>query len=321
MSHALQMIGRTGREVMADLPDVPFRRDAALRSGVRHTDLDTLTGEGLLCQPIRGVLLKGSVPDDLRSRAAAARLVLPGGAAICRVSAAWLLGVDARPPGAHTREPPLECAVPLGTTPVRRPGIRCYVTDLVDDDVVDIAGLPCVTPARTAIDLARWSLPGVGLGTLDAMTRDGLVDPAELLVQVERWRGDRFVAQARRLIGLCDPRAESRGESWLRLRFHDAGFPPPEPQISLVDEFGVEVRRLDLGYRKRRYGWEYDGEEFHAGRAAEAADRHRREQIERRWGWTVVGVGKNLVLGPSMALEYAIGEIVGMEPLIRRRAW
>jgi hypothetical protein len=35
----------------------------------------------------------------------------------------------------------------------------------------------------------------------------------------------------------------------------------------------------------------------------------------------VVGVGKNLVLGPSMALEYAVGEVLGMEPLIRRRLW
>jgi hypothetical protein len=249
------------------------------------------------------------------------RLVLPEGAALCRVTAAWLVGIDARPLGTHVDDPPLECAVPLGTTPLRRPGLRCYVTDLVDEDVREVAGIPCVTPARTAIDLARWSIPGVGLGTLDAMARAGLIDPLELPVQVDRWRGDRFVGQARRLIGLCDPRAESQGESWLRLRFHDSGFPPPELQISLLDEFGVEIRRLDLGYRKRRCAWEYDGEAYHSGRAAEVADRVRRAEIESRWGWTVVGVGKNLVLGPSMMLENAIGEIVGMQPAIRRRLW
>lgn len=156
---------------------------------------------------------------------------------------------------------------------------------------------------------------------LDAMARQRLIDPDELLVLVERWRGDRYVDQARRLITLCDPLAESFGESWLRLRVHDAGFPTPELQIPLPDADGVEVFRLDLGYPSLRHSWEYDGEEFHLGLQAEAADRRRRQQIERRWGWAVVGVGKNLVLGPSMALEYGIGEVLGMQPALRRRLW
>jgi len=148
-----------------------------------------------------------------------------------------------------------------------------------------------------------------------------LIDVAELLDLADRWRGDRFIARARRLIGLCDPRAESAGESWLRLRFADAGFPVPELQIPLVDESGAEARRLDLGYQEYRYAWEYDGEEHHRGAAAEESDRARRVEIERRWGWTAVGVGKNLVLGPSMRLEYAIGEVIGMRPGIGARHW
>jgi hypothetical protein len=303
------------------LPSRPFRPLDVVESGVPPKALSALVADGVLHRPFKGVLVPATLTDSLETRAEAARLVLPGGAALCRITAAWLLGIDARPPGMHPAEPPLECAVPRGTTPVRRPGIRCYATDLNDEDVVEIAGLPCVTPARTAIDLARWLMPGMGLGTLDAMTRAGLVDPAELLIQVERWKGDRFVAQARRLIGLTDPRSESMGESWARLRIHDAGFPAPDLQISLVDERGIEVRRLDMGYREQRWALEYDGEEHHSGRAAEAADWRRREEIDRRWGWTVVGVGKSLVLGPSMAIEYAVGEILSMEPLIRRRMW
>ena len=236
-------------------------------------------------------------------------------------TAAWLRGVDARPLGAHRQAPPLECAVPRGRTPLRRPGVRCYTTDLVAEDVEEVQGLPCTTVQRTAIDLARWSGPGLALGILDAMARRRLVVPEELLCLVERWAGDRHVGQARRLIALCDPASESYGESALRLRFLDAGFPPPELQIPLTDTGGVERRRLDLGYRKKRYAWEYDGEEYHSGLDAEAADRRRREEIDREWGWTVVGVGKNLVLGPSVALELAIGEVVGMRPLLRRRAW
>jgi hypothetical protein len=308
-------------DVLDALTRHPFRRDHAVASGIPDTTLAELTASGLLARPLRGVLVRADAADDLRTRAAALRLVLPEGAAICRGSAAWLHDVDARPWGAHTREPPLECAVPRGRAIVRRPGIRCYVTDLTPDDVTEVSGLPCTTPARTAIDLARWSVPGLGLGALDAMARRGLVEPADLLPMTARWSGDRYMARARRLIGLCDPAAESVGESCLRLRFHDAGFPPPEVQIPLADADGVERRRLDLGYRAHRYAWEYDGEEFHSGRRAEAADRARRAEIERQWGWTVVGVGKNLVLGPSMTLELAVGEIIGMRPLIRRRLW
>jgi hypothetical protein len=68
-------------------------------------------------------------------------------------------------------------------------------------------------------------------------------------------------------------------------------------------------------------GWEYDGEEFHLGPEREAADRARRADLDRRWRWSVVGLGKNLVLGPSMALEYGVGEVPGMEPALRHRTW
>ena len=319
--HSGSMISALASATLDAVPRVPFRRADLVAAGVSPGGLRELLAAGLLRQPLRGVLLPSDVPDTVALRAAAARLVLPGEAAVCRGTAAWLIGVDARPPGEHLRPPPLECCVPADRSLVRREGLRCYLTDLGPVDVVEIDGVPCTTPARTAIDLARWLMPGMGLAVLDAMARRELIVPDDLRALVERWRGERFVEQARRLIGLCDPRAESYGESWLRLRFHDAGFPAPELQISLTDESGRELRRLDLGYRTYRYGWEYDGEEFHLGAAAETADRRRREGIDRRWGWTVVGVGKNLVLGPSMALEYAIGEVVGMEPQLRRRLW
>ncbi|HEX2808566.1 MAG TPA: type IV toxin-antitoxin system AbiEi family antitoxin, partial [Kineosporiaceae bacterium] len=263
------MISDAAATALCALPgDTPFLRRDAVRSGLSERGLLELVRAGLLRQPLRGVLLCAHVPDDVISRAAAARLVLPEGSALCRRTAAWLYGVDARPPGSHREVAPTECVVAVGQSLIRRTGLHCYVTDLTDDDIVDVGGVPCTTPSRTAIDLARWSNPGMGLAVLDAMTRQGLINPEELLAQVERWHGDRFVAQARRLIILCNPLAESFGESWLRLRFHDAGFPTPELQISLADREGVEVYRLDLGYPHIRHSWEYDGEQYHLGLAA-----------------------------------------------------
>jgi len=206
----------------------------------------------------------------------------------------------------------------LQTTPVRREGLTCFVTDL-SDDVEEVGGVPCTTPTRTACDIARWSTPGVGIAALDAMARAGFVDPENLRDEIERWRGARYVARARYLIGACDPRSESAGESQFRLRLLDAGFPAPQLQIPLLDGFGRQIFRLDLGYEEVRWAGEYDGEQYHTGRDQEAHDRHRRLQIEREWRWNLLVVGKALVLGPSMAIEYAVGEVLGMEPRNRGR--
>ncbi|MBK8076557.1 MAG: hypothetical protein IPK24_13575 [Kineosporiaceae bacterium] len=149
--------------LLACLPRTPFLRRAAVDSGHSRRALSQLLEEGLLREPLRGVLVRADAEDDVGLRAAAAALVLPPGAAVCRATAAWLFGIDARRPGTHRDLPPLECAVPIGHSPVRRPEIRCYTTDLRDEDLTTVQGVRCVRPARTAIDLARWSMPGVGL--------------------------------------------------------------------------------------------------------------------------------------------------------------
>ncbi len=51
------------------------------------------------------------------------------------------------------------------------------------------------------------------------------------------------------------------GESWLRLRIVDAGFPRPVVQIEVLDADGRCVYRLDLGWPDRRLAVEYDGQD------------------------------------------------------------
>jgi hypothetical protein len=307
--------------LQARCPDGPFRWVDSDRLGLRPADLRRLREHRLVRPVLHGVLVRADVPDTLAVRATAAALILPPGAAVCRTTAAWLRGIDALDLDDHRAGTAVvECVVPAGTEPACRPGLRAFSADLAGD-VDEVRGVPCTTAARTAIDLARWAPPPVGLAALDAFARGRLIEPAELQVAVGRWRGERFVDRARRLIGLCDPSAESAGESWLRLRFADAGFPRPVLQIPLVDEPGCVRYRLDLGFLQHRASWEYDGEEYHGSRAQLAHDAARREEIEQRWGWRVWGVGKALVRGPSMVLELAAGEVLGIEPALRRRRW
>ena len=302
-------------------PLLPFTRADLRGLLLRRHELDALLLAGLVVQPVRGVYLDARASDDLRHRALAVGLLLPDGAAVARRPAAWLHGVDARGPGELTTPLPMECVVPAGSVVPRRGGLVAHEARVPDGDVVEVAGVPVTSPVRTACDLARFLLPHMGLGCLDAMARAGTVNPVELAERIEYWRGERFVAQARRLIGLCDGESESFGESWTRLRIADAGFPRPELQVWVHDDDGVAVYRLDLGWPELRKAVEYDGEEHHSTLEDRRRDDLRRDDLLRRFGWDVVAVGKAEVLGPSMALERAVGEMLSLEPGLRRRLW
>ncbi len=149
----------------------------------------------------------------------------------------------------------------------------------------------------------------------------GLVTSEALLARVAQVPGVRGIAKARYLARLVDPKTESMGESWLRLRIVDAGFPRPVVQVEVLDADMRCVYRLDLGWPERRLAVEYDGEEFHSTPAQLAHDRRRRADLERRFGWQVLAVGKGEVLGRSLTLERGLGELLGLEPRIARRAW
>src|SRR3954469_18299831 len=225
----------------------PFDRAAARRERLRDPDVTALVAREVVRHVVRGMYLDARVTDDLASRAACLRLRLPDDAVVGRLTAAWLFGVDACMPEERSRPPVIECIVPPGRQPLRRPGVRCYVAAL-GDEMCDVAGIPTTTPTRTALDCLRWLRPHMGLGVADALAGAGLVTPTELVARVAESPGLRGVVQARYLAGLVEPKTESMAESWLRLRVVDAGFPRPRVQIELCDEAGRCVYRLDLGW-------------------------------------------------------------------------
>lgn len=298
----------------------PFDRGSAREAGLLRDHVTELLASGEIRQPVRGVYVDARVPDDLASRAACLTLRLPDGAAVCRLTAAWLLGVDGLSPEQRSVPPLVECVVPPGRQPPRRPGVRGYVAPL-DGAVTEVCGVPTTTPLRTAVDVLRWLPPHMGLGICDALATRGLVSREEIVAGVEEFAGCRGVTISRYLADLVDPRSESFGESFLRLRIVDAGFPRPTAQIEIVGVDGRVIARLDLGWENRRVAVEYDGEEFHSSPEQRAHDETRREMIEREYGWRIVAVGRGEVLGRSLALERAIGELLSLSPRITRRRW
>lgn len=254
--------------------DRPFTASYAASAGVSPRLRRHLVEAGLLRPVLRGVLVATQVPDSLRIRVSAVRLVVPEHAVAVDRLAAWIHGVDALPRTAIHQMPSLD-VFSRGGSRMRRDSIRSGVRDLTARDVCVIDGLQVTSPLRTACDLGRLLWRYDALGAIDGFLRVG-VDPDELLREVDRFKGFRGVIQLRGLVPLGDDGAESQPESALRLHWHEAELPRPETQIWVYDG-DVPRFRIDMGHETVRYGVEYFGEEWH--------DEDQREHDEGRIRW------------------------------------
>lgn len=246
------------------------------RAGTGKRAAQWARAKGRLTHPFRNAYLDGAA-IDLLDQLRAATLVLPPAAVFTGHTAALLYGFGVLATDA------VHVAVPAGTPVPQREGIVPHEAVLPFDDVRQVCGLPCLAPARCAVDLARWLPRPDALAVLDAALRADACTPDELAAEVARHDKLRGVRQARELVPLATPLAECRQETHLRLVFHDGRLPRPEPQLTVVDEWGVGRWRIDLGYEERRVGAEYDGVS-HLDRGQLRRDRERHNWLEVR-GW------------------------------------
>ncbi|MDZ7930581.1 MAG: hypothetical protein U5N21_11195 [Rhodococcus sp. (in: high G+C Gram-positive bacteria)] len=102
--------------------------------------------------------------------------------------------------------------------------------------------IPVTSLARTIVDLARTEplLSAVIAGDV-ALKR---CDPEELDAELQRARGWKGVAQARRAVSLMDGRSENPGESQSRIILRKNGF-EVESQVEILDSDGRTLARVD----------------------------------------------------------------------------
>ena len=299
-----------------DLPlDRPFTTATATELGISPALLRRMVREGLLRRVLKGVYVDAAAEDDLRMRTRAVSLAIPATAVVTDRTAAWLHGVDVLRPGDHLVPPPVEVFQGPGHTRVRTAANQGGERTLSPEDVEEIGGVRVTTPLRTALDLGRLTPRDQALSALDALLRLERFTKEDLLANLERFRRQRGVVQLRELAPLADGRAESPGESVLRLRWLDAGLPPPDPQVE-VRENGLVRARLDLAIPERRFAAEYDGWDWHSSR-----DQRRRDKERRAWlrahGWTVVVLTRREVYDEPWLAAARIRD--GLLPLLRRR--
>lgn len=275
--------------------DLPFRGADAEAVGIRRSLLAEMTAAGLLRRVLRGVFIATQAPDSMRTRAAALRLVIGPNVVVTDRTAAWLHGIPILRRGAHLQAPPLETGTRTDTR-VRRLGVDGHRRRLLSSDITEVGGVPVTTELRTACDLGRLLWRFDALAALDGALRVG-VGHEDLLRSIERFRGYRGVRQLRALAPLADGRAESPGESALRLHWYDAGLPRPTLQHEVLDDLGYARFRLDVPAVDVRYAAEYDGEEFHTSAADKEHDERRRTWLRERRHWVVDVFTKDDVYG------------------------
>lgn len=213
----------------------------------------------------RGLYLSSSVEPDLAVRCRTWAKVLPDDAAFGFRTAAVLHGVS-------DRESATVHAVmrPRRVLP-QRPGLTVHVRRLEDEDVVQHAGLRLTSGAQTFLDLAAL-MPAPDLFVLgDSLMRAGRMgrdDLAGRLVRADRVRG---VVRARRWAPHLTGDAASPRESLMRYWLLDSELPEPSVQLPIVDRWGRQVARADLGYAEWKIVLEYEGR-HHAD-----ADQFRRD--------------------------------------------
>jgi very-short-patch-repair endonuclease len=273
------------------LPEVFLGRDA-VRDGL-FTEKELRGPE--VQRVLRGVYTVRGRPVTHVLRCRAAALLLPAGGVVTGSSQATLLGVELR-----RREDDVEVLVPApaGARWTAVQGVALRRARTVDPGV-PWEGVPVATAERMAFDATTRMPLTEAVANLDALVRSGAVG----LPALRRWLGevhDPHVVAAREAADLCDPRAESRQESVLRVVLHLAGL-PVVPRVTVHDRAGNFVARLDLALEEFRVAIEYDGE-WHALREQLTKDRRRLAAL-REAGWEIVHVTAPMLSDPQAIVD------------------
>jgi hypothetical protein len=151
-----------------------------------------------------------------------------------------------------------------------RRGAHLWAATLDAAETTRWYGVSVETVGRTLVTLARHGRRDAIMAA-DAALGEELLDRADIALALQTATGWPWVRQAREVLALADPLAESPLESITRLALHDAGFPAPRLQVRFGDD------RVDFYWPRFGLVLEADGRGKYVGDAS-----WREKQRERR---------------------------------------
>lgn len=177
-------------------------------------------------------------------------------------------------------------------------------------DVVEVEGVPCTGPARTALDLARRQPPHVALVALDAAAAQ--VGSRELRAAMARLEWVYDLAQLSSALALVDPLSESPLESISRGWMHDCGVPRPRLQQWVHGASGRRYR-VDFLWSDALVIGEADGMSKYATIDDVRAEKRREDDL-RRAGYVIVRWTYQELLSDPMAVMLRIQRALNEQP-------
>lgn len=180
-------------------------------------------------------------------------------------------------------------ATAIDTNRRRTGGMLVWSASITEDEVCVIGGMRATTAVRTAVDLARRYPLDTAVAAVDSLARATRLDVAEIESAVRRYPGRQGRKQALKTLSLVDRGAESPRETWLRLIVVRAGYPRPETQLPVCNEYGALIGIVDLGWRDHMIALEYEGKHHRMSRERFDKDIRRIDEM-REQGWNVIRV-------------------------------
>jgi hypothetical protein len=177
----------------------------------------------------------------------------------------------------------------IDTNRRRVAGVHVWEERIEPDEITVVDGMRVTTPARTALDLVRRYPRGIAVAAADALMQATELKTVDVELLVDRYRGRHAMKAARAALELVDGGAQSPKETWLRLVLISAGFPRPQTQIAVRNEWDWAEAYLDMGWEDIKVAAEYDGDQHRSSRYQYVKDIRRLETLER-YGWIVVRV-------------------------------
>lgn len=260
-----------------------------IASGLDARAVDRRLRYGRSVAPFRGVHVEAASAAGRLARCEAALASQGPGAVIAMQTAAVLKRLRWLPAKWAFPDATIHVAVPPGDAHRHRAGLRLHRRTIHPDEVVLVSGLPCMSPPRTLVELARVAAfaPTLVVPILDGALRDGVVDVDELRACLARMPGERGVARARELVGMARYPVDSPQETSMRLALWFEGVRDLDVGIEICDEYGAVLARGDLGSKRLLIWSEYDGYDVHIQRSAFRGDRRGDRWLQRR-GWHVM---------------------------------
>lgn len=217
--------------------------------------------------------------------------------AVLRAKAAWLrsrrrgilAGYSASAMHGSKWIDPTLSATLIDTNRFPVPGVEVWEERIEADEIALVENMRITTPARTALDLARRCPRRAAVAAIDALVQATDLKMADVDLLVARYRGRRGMKRARAALALVDGGAQSPKETWLRLLLIGAGFPRPQTQIAVRNEWNWVEAYLDMGWEEVKIAVEYDGDQHRSSRYQYVKDIRRLEMLAR-YGWIVVRV-------------------------------